>query len=494
MFWYIVWLVVFLAGILALGVFYSKKVETADQYVMADFSLGPFAIIGSIVATVLGSAAIIGSSGKGFDLGAAWIFSKTFVPVSILLAVVLGTTIRKLKLYTIPDLFVRRFGRRTGIIPALIIAILYMTPTFGMQLVAMGSILGTIIDMPVFWGMALGFVVCVAFTLLGGMPSVAWTDAIQSVLILGGAIALLVIGVYHAGGVDQVIDNTPREYLDPLGGTLSTKEILGYVFIFGPFYLVWQTTWQRLTAARTPKVAVWSVSIGMLVAALVSLVSIAIGIVARQVIPLDTNPDQVYTTFLTVVATPAVGGFIMISLFAAVLTGATSFLLSGATNISKDIYQGWIAPGAGDAEVLRVSRLAVGGMAILGFIIALSISDIIQIYTYALSLSAITLVMPVMAAMFWQRATRAGVVASIVVSLVFGLTWNLVGRPFGIHEILPGLAVSFVVLVGVSLVTRHADEEDVTAYYFSLRGKDEDAARTASDAPYEREALAEAKR
>ncbi|GAB3677826.1 sodium:solute symporter family protein [Salinisphaera aquimarina] len=470
--WYIVWLVLFLAAILALGLIYSRKVETADQYVMADFSLGPFAIVGSIAATVLGSAAIIGAAGKGFDLGAAWIFSKTFAPVSILLAVILGTTIRKLKLYTIPDLFVRRFGRATGLIPAIIIAILYMTPTFGMQLVAMGSILSTVIHMPEFLGMLLGFVICVAFTLLGGMPSVAWTDAAQSVLIVAGAFILLFAGIHYAGGVDTVIRNTPSEYLNPLGGTLPTKDILKYIFVFGPFYLIWQTTWQRLTAARSPKVAVWSVSIGMVVAALISLVSICIGIVARQVIPLDTDHDLVYTLFLTRVTTPALGGFLMISLFAAVLTGATSFLLSGATNISKDIYQGWIEPAADDRAVLKVSRWSVGGMAVLGLVIALSINDIIKIYTYALSLSAITLVMPVMAAMFWERATKSGVMASIIVSLVFGLLWNVLGRPFGIHEILPGLGVSFLVLATVSLLTTHSSDEDVSAYYFSLKDKD----------------------
>lgn len=469
MIWYIVWLAVFLIGILLLGLVYSRKVETADQYIMADFSLGPFAIIGSVAATVLGSAAIIGSAGKGFDVGTAWIFSKTFAPMSILLAVVLGTTIRKLKLYTVPDLFVRRFGRATALIPALIIALLYMTPTFGMQLVAMGSILSTIAHVPEIWGMALGFVICVSFTLLGGMPSVAWTDAVQSVLIVAGAFVLLYCGVQYAGGMQHVIAQTPREYLDPIGGAMSTKDILKYVFIFGPFYLVWQTTWQRLTAARTPRVAVWSVSIGMVVAATISLVSIAIGIVARQVIPADTDADLVYTAFLTTVTTPALGGFLMVSLFAAVLTGATSFLLSGATNISKDIYQGWIAPEASDEAVLRASRWAVGGMAVIGFVIAVCIADIIQIYTYALSLSAITLVMPVMAAMFWQRATKAGVMTSIIVSLIFGLAWNLAGRPFGIHEILPGLLVSFVTLVAVSLLTRHAAEEDVTAYYFAFR-------------------------
>lgn len=61
--WYIAWIVVFLVAILGVGLYYSRKIETADDYTMANFSLGFFPICGSIIATALGSAAVIGASG-----------------------------------------------------------------------------------------------------------------------------------------------------------------------------------------------------------------------------------------------------------------------------------------------------------------------------------------------------------------------------------------------------------------------------------------------
>ncbi|UOQ95123.1 sodium:solute symporter family protein [Halobacillus shinanisalinarum] len=470
MIWYIVWLVTFLVGITILGMVYSRKIKTADDFMMANFSLGFFPICGSIIATALGAAAVIGKSGKGFEVGLSWIVATIpFVTFSILLAIVLGPTIRKLKLYTLPDFFVRRFGKSTGIIPALVIAILYMTPTFGMQIVAMGSILTGIIDISVILAMLLGFVVCVAFTLMGGMPSVAWTDAIQSVLILLGIIVLFVVGLNYVGGVDVVINNTP-DHLLSFYGAMSITEMVNYFIIFGPFYLVWQTTWQRLAAAKTERTAVRAVSTGYVMCGLVAVFSLGVGIIARQVLPLDTDPDLIYTEFLTIILHPAIGGFIMVSVFAAVLTGATSFLLSGAANISKDIYHGWIAPNASDKKVLNVSRFSVAAMAFLGLGVALFIKDIIVIYTYAVSLSAITMVMPVMAAMFWKRATKKGVIVSIIGSLVFTLIWILAGRPFDLHEVIPGLVVSLLLLVGVSLFTKHSPEEEVIAYFYGLKG------------------------
>ncbi|RST59531.1 sodium:solute symporter family protein [Siminovitchia terrae] len=466
--WWIVWLVLFIAGITAVSIYYSRKIESADDYVMADFSLGFFPIAGSIIATALGAAAVIGAAGKGFTMGMSYFTgSIPYVFVSIILALVLGKTIRKLKLYTIPDLFVRRFGKTTGLIPALVISLLYMTPTFGMQIVGMGSILTTIVRMPLTWAMIFGFVVCVLFTLMGGLPSVAWTDAVQSILILLGVIVLFFMGLNYVGGMNTLIQETPSEFLSFF--SLNKTELFNYMVIFGPFYLVWQTTWQRFSAAKTEKIAVRAVTVGYIVCGLIGLFAIPIGIMAKLVLSAGTPEDLVYTQFMTLVAHPAIGGLFMVSLFAAVLTGATSFLLSGATNISNDIYRKWIAPNANDKQALNISRISVAVMALIGLGVALFIKNIIVIYTYALSLTAVSLVMPVMAAMFWKRATKIGVQASIIISLIFAFSWNFAGRPFGLHEIVPGLVVSFVVLVVVSLFTKHSKDEDITAYYFAMK-------------------------
>lgn len=466
--WYIVWLVTFLIAILGVGLYYSRKISTADDYTMANFSLGFFPIAGSIIATSMGSAAVIGSSGKGFQVGMSWFMtSLPTVIFSLLLVFILGATIRKLKLYTLPDLFVRRFGKAAGLIPALIISVLYMTPTFGMQIVGMGSVLTTIVDISFVSAMLIGFIVSVAFTLMGGLPSVAWTDAVQSVLILAGLVLMFFMGLNYVGGAEVVINNTPPELFSFTG--MGTTELINYMIIFGPFYLIWQTSWQRIAAAKTEKIAISSVSTGFILTALVGIFSLGIGIIARQAVPLDTHPDLVYTEFLTAVFPPAVGGFFMVSLFAAVLTGATSFLLSGAMNISKDIYQGWIAPNASSKRVLKVSRLSVAGMALGGLLVALLITDIVAIYSYALSLSAITMVAPVLAAMFWKRATKIGVMTSVIGSLAVAVIWSLLGEPFGLHMIIPGLVASFFLLVIVSLFTKHSPEEQVTAYFFSMK-------------------------
>lgn len=466
--WYLIWIVGFLILLFAVSMKSAKTVKTADNYAMADFNLGFFPICGSIVATVTGSAALIGGAGKGFEMGISYFITViSFVSFTIVGMLILGPVIRKLRLFTVPELFARRFGKLSALIPALIIGFLYMTPTFGMQLVGMSSILSSVTGLTFFWGIILGFAVTVVFTLIGGMPSVAWTDAIQTVVILAGVVLALVMGVTYVGGPSAVVAAAPQHLTE--FGSIGFTQLVNWFLVFGPFYLVWQTTWQRLTAAKSTRVGISAIVIGFIISGVVGLLGIFIGITAYQLFETGTAPDTIYTSFITEIFPGPIGGLLMVSLLAALLTGATSFLLSGAINISKDIYEGWINPKAKDAQILRASRLSVCCMAVLGLVIALLVKDIIAIYQVALAFTASGLVAPMLAAMFWERATKAGVIASTIGALVVSLGWRLAGTPFGIHEIAPGLVASIVLLIVVSLATRHSEDETVTAYFYAFR-------------------------
>lgn len=467
--WHLAWIIGFLVVLFVISLMSMRKVKTADGYIMGDFNMGFLPICGSVIATVAGSAALIGGAAQGFSLGISYIAaSASFVGFTIVSMLILGPTIRKLKLYTLPDLFARRFGKASALLPALITAFLFMAPTFGMQLVGMASILSSIVDLEYIWGIILSFLVILAFTLIGGLPSVAWTDSIQTVVILVGVALTFVFGIMYVGGPGDLAVSAPSELLS--FGSIGSLEMLNWILVFGPFYIVWQTTWQRITAARSVRVGLSAIIVGFVIAGVIGILAVGIGIAGTQVFPADTHPDSVYTLFIVELFPDWFGGMMMVSLLAALLTGATSFLLSGAINISKDIYQGWINSQASDQRILTVSRLAVGFMAVIGLGVALLIENIIAIYQVALSFTAAALVMPVVAAMFWKRSTKTGVVASVLTALAVTLLWRLVGQPFGVHEIGPGLVASALTLVVVSVSTRHSPEEHVRAYYIGRDG------------------------
>jgi len=89
--WWLIWIVLFLAVLLSISFFSSKKIETADDYVMADFSLGFFPITGTVIATVSGSAALIGAAGKGFEIGISFFITSIGISIfSLALVFIMG--------------------------------------------------------------------------------------------------------------------------------------------------------------------------------------------------------------------------------------------------------------------------------------------------------------------------------------------------------------------------------------------------------------------
>src|SRR5699024_7565891 len=235
----------------------------------------------------------------------------------------------------------------------------------------------------------IGFLVSVIFTLMGGMVSVAWTDAIQTVVIIAGVVIMFFLGINYVGGVDVIQQETPKHLLNFF--SIGWKELLNWFLVYGPFYFVWQTTWQRISAAKSEKTMKWSMTVGFILSAIIKFMAILIGIMGIHDLSEVATVDDVYTQFMVELFSPSIGGLFMVSLLAALLTSATSFLLSGSINVSKDIYQTWINSNANDQKILKISRLSVLGMAILGLIIALTITDIIDIYQLALSFTAVAL-------------------------------------------------------------------------------------------------------
>ena len=241
--------------------------------------------------------------------------------------------------------------------------------------------------------------------------------------------------------------------------------------IFGTLSFVYQTTWQRIAAAKSKKIAVRAVSTGFGIVFIMTILTVCIGIFARQLIPTETKPDMVYSTLMTEIMPPKISGLFVVTLFSAILTSATSFLLSGATSIARDIYTEWINPSSTKESLLKILRLATAFMAIIGLGIAFFVKDIWTITLYAKAVSASILFFPVLAAFFWKQATTVGVITSMVIAALVAISWQALGNPFDTNAVIPGMTINFLTLVVVSLLTNHSTDEDPVAYYFKYRNQ-----------------------
>jgi SSS family solute:Na+ symporter len=450
---------------MGIGVYYGRKITSVDTYLVADWNMGTTNIAGSVIATACGAAAFIGFVGLGFVSGVQGIFFWVLpaTAFSIVLAVVFGRVLRQLKQYTLSDAFALRFGRNAAIIPAVSQIGIYVIPTLAIQYMGMGIIFTTFFGTELNTGILLGCAVIFPYTLLGGMPATIITDKVQTLILTIGLLLLFFLGLYYAGGMHTVQQVTPPHYWSPLGET-GVIPFLSLVFTVGPFYMVWQTTWQRIFAAKNEKTAVRGVSGGFLLSGIILCFSFLTGIVARGFLPHNTPQDMVFTTIISETFPPVFGGLVLIGLAAAVMSGGDSFIMMGSASVARDIYQQYINPRANKMQMLYVSRWSALIISAAALIVALLGRGIIPVYILVVKTLGAGLVFPFLALMFWKRATQKGIIASMVTGVVITLLWDTMENPYVI-EAVAGYISSFVVLLVVSFLTSHALDEQVKAAY-----------------------------
>ena len=463
--WYLSYTVAYFIFMFSVGVYYFTKIKTSDEYLIAGWNMGFWNITGTIISTWCGAAVFIGWVGMGFTVGLSGFFQFALpaLIMCMILVAFFSRPLRRQRLYTLADLFSERFGSRVGIIPALFSAIIYSVPTTALQMVGMSTVFNIVFSIDIGPAIFLSFVLILGFTILGGLVATIVTDAIQSVIVILGIVVLAITAVMFGGGFSTIGANTAPEYLSPLGKE-GLSGVLTFALTVAPFYLVWQSTWQRIFASRTEEIAIRACLTGFGIATLVSVLPFVIGIIARQFVPLDMRPDLVFSYVTVELLHPAIGGIVIIGLLSALMTGADSFILQGSSNLAQDFYHRLINPRASESQKMAVARISVVVISVLALAVAYLMTDIISMYQWALRLSATTLVLPFLAIMFWRRTTSLACMLSMILACAITIIWPIFGT--GIDPVFPGFAVSLGVLVIVSLLTEHSESECVRAVYW----------------------------
>ncbi|MBD1221178.1 sodium:solute symporter family protein [Virgibacillus halodenitrificans] len=463
--WYLAYMVIYFIFMFSMGFYYFFKVKTYDDYLIGGWNMGYWSIVGTIISTWCGAAVFIGWVGMGFTVGISGFFKFALPGIGfcLLLILLLAAPLRRQKLYTLADLFGERFGGKSGIIPSVLSAFIYSVPTLALQIVGMSTIFKIGLGLEVKWGIFLSFALILGFTILGGLPATIITDAIQSIIVIVGIVILFITSIVYAGGFGEIANNTAPEYLSMVG-PFGIGEVLLYALSVAPFYLVWQSTWQRIFASKSERVAKRAGTTGFIIAGAISVLPFTIGLIARQYVPLDMDPDLLFSYVTAELLTPAIGGIVLIGLLAALMTGSTSFILQGSSNLTRDLYQRLMRKDATQKQLMLSSRLSVIIISVLGLFVAYLLTDIVTAYQWALRLSATVLIFPFLAIMFWKRVTKIGVLTSMFLALIATSIWPFLDLQLD-HTVF-GFLVSLISLIIVSLITKHDDTEQIKAVFW----------------------------
>jgi Na+/proline symporter len=323
------------------------------------------------------------------------------------------------------------------------------------QLVAMAVLFNVLIGLPMGWGIMLCTVVVVIYTYIGGMWAVSVTDFVQTVLIVIGVLALAFQVGSEAGGVEAVLSSQPEGFFQffPERNFGDWVHYLAAWMTIGLGSIPQQDVFQRFMAAKNERTAVQSGIFGGMMYLTVGFIPLFIGLCAKALHPemlQEDDPQRMLPLMTLKYSHSGVQVLFFGAIISAILSTTSAAILAPATvvgeNLVKPLYK-----DMSDASLLRVMRYAVIGIAIISAIIAMSGQTIYELVGQSSALSLVSLFVPLIAGLYWKRASAMGALLSIVLGfLVWG--WFEFVSPGEYPSLIYGLATSFVAMVAGSLI------------------------------------------
>ncbi len=379
----------------------------------------------TLTATWVGGGYIVGTAEAVYDpaLGLLW----TQAPWCFALSLVFGGLLfakpmRGRNCTTMLDLFAQRYGPATaGIlyIPALLGELFWIAAILS----ALGQVFATLVGIDPTTAIVLSAAVALAYTLAGGLWSVAMTDAIQLLCILVGLLAALPFALESAGGFQEVVQqyrvshaSTFRIIPDPraigfagLSGWMDSALLL----ILGG--IPWQVYFQRVLACRSDRGAVWlsvAAGIGCLLLALPSGI---IGMVGSNVqwatvAGSTPEPQSVLPYVLRYLTPPTVGLLGLCAVAAAVMSSIDSSILSAASMFSWNVFRP-IRKGASDRQINAAMRIAMLVIGVLAVFLAIRVRSVYNLWYLSADLVYVVLFPQLVCALFDKRSNVHGALA-----------------------------------------------------------------------------------
>ena len=409
-----------------LGVWWGRKAKTSEGFMLAGRNVGLSLGAATAMATWVTSNTTMVAPLLAYEKGVWGMLAYASASFGLLLFAPLAFRIRRLLPdgVTAGDFFRLRYGR-AGWALFLVITLVYSITWLVTMAIAAGKLLEALGGIPYVHGMSLILVVCVLYTLFGGLYAVIGTDFIQSLIILAG---IVFIGVVVLGHVDvpTVHAHLAREQPALLGVMMPAALLAIFnnmLFGFGEVMHnnVW---WSRAFAMRqgvAPKAFLLS-------GALWFPIPIAAGFVALCAGPLGVNVTdpgkvgpQVAEHVLGLAGFGSLAGvIILIVLFCSMASSIDSLLAATSDLLVRDIYEGVFKQTLDPAKFRPVSTASILIVSLIAWALALSGWNIDLVLFSAGALVA-SLIWPVIAGLFWKRLNRPLVIAGIIAGCACGM-------------------------------------------------------------------------
>ena len=454
---------IYLIGLLIIGLSKSDSIKNQEDFSVAGRSLSTWILVGTMAATWMGTGSVLGNAGKTFEIGAAGFL----LPIGGMLGVLVLTKIagkaRASGKLTVPEIIGSRFGDIAMILSVFALLAAYLV-IVSYQFNAGGAVIYTIFHDNLGSGITLdqatiiAALFIVAYTVLAGLLSVAYTDVANGILMITCFIIALPILFFQAGGFDGMstsFENKGMMNNMSMFGVLSFREVINFTLPSFLLILGDANMYQRFFASESVQSA--KKATYLLFFAIVILESL---IVANAWISSSMITDIAKESHVLIYAAynflpPFIGALMLATIIGIIISTADSFLLVPTTILINDIYLKYSNRKYSDKTIVLLSRMLV---LLLGFFsywvsrMFAADTTIFEKALYAFTIYGTAITPSLLAAFFWEKATKYGAICSILSGTIATVYY---GNKLGLDEtVVPALIISSLALILISLIER----------------------------------------
>jgi len=440
------------------------------EFFLANRAVGGLVAALTYSATTYSAFMMVGLAGLTYTGGVgAWGFELIYLSGLVLVAF-FGPRFwlagKKFNFITPTEMLGYRYQSKALAVVAALAAILFLIPYSAVQLMGIGTLLEGISggQIPFMAGLVIAVVFAVTWAWMGGMKSVAWTDSLQSLVMLLAASLSVIYIVYRAfggfGGLFESLEAQAPQWLTVPGpGFFNLNTFIGMSLPWFFFSLSNPQVSQRLFIPKSLKdmrvMVLGFLGFGFIY----TLISILWGFSARLLVPGLASGDMATPALLAGEYVPVVIALlVMVGITAAAISTVNSIVLSLSSMVSCDVVKN-VAPRVTEERQLAVGRLFVPLFTLAAFLFALLRLNLIAVLSVASSAGLLVMVPAIIGAFFWRKGTAAGAVTSIVAGGIIAFWFQFGGlKPLGWWPGVWSIIVSGAVFIVVSLLTKPPEE------------------------------------
>lgn len=457
----------YLVLLIAIGFYFSKKMKGMGDFLVAGRKLNLPLTTATLMATWTGAAAITGYAGWCYYCGYSmlWIAFAT-TPSLIIIGILFAKKLRKLALYTVPDLLKLRYDKKTGGVSAVLIAA-YCIGVVAGEIMGGAAVMSTIFGWEFAHAMLLVAVIVIAYTTLGGLWAVAWTDLIQFLILSIGLVIAIPLTLKEVGGWSGL--HISLAEMDP--AHLGIFEYAPYKMILAWFIIIFASNfiapdiYQRMYAAKDERTARLAMGITGMWDTILTMIALVLGMAAFVIFAGEIEGDMALPMLIDKLFPGIFGAFVMVAIMAVIMSTADSLLVVASGTFVEDFYKGFINPKVTEEYALKLIRVMTIVSGLIALALAFYFESIMDSILFASSIYAAGLFIPVMSAFYWQRGTKEAAFISALLGGAVTIIWRIIyGAEASIDPILPGIAISIVSFVVISLLTKTPEEEKLKPF------------------------------